>query len=275
MSNKSSLVEEYRKFSAEKSLGQHFLTNKLVADRMVEAAQLTRDDTVLEIGPGLGILSESLIASPAKTIILCEKDEKFISYLKKKISNKRVKIILQDALVLIPSLQAPPPLKVVANLPYNISSPVITSLLTACPTLPETIIVMLQREVAQRLSSKAGERNRGILTILVELFGKSKIIDKVSKNQFYPSPKVDSCVLEISNIKKPDLDVKLFMKMLKTSFAGKRKKLKNSLFSTYKIPKDEAIEIEKRTGIDSNLRPEDLDIKSWMDLYHELQKRGV
>jgi 16S rRNA (adenine1518-N6/adenine1519-N6)-dimethyltransferase len=272
MSEKSPFIEEYRRFAQTKSLGQHFLTNPLVVERMVQAAQITREDTILEIGPGLGILSEKLIASSAKEIILCEKDERLVMELKKKITNKRAKIISQDALILIPQLQVSPPFKVVANLPYNISSPVITSLLTFSPTLPDLMILMLQKEVAQRLSSSPGDTNRGILSVLVELYGEPKIIDHVSKNHFYPSPKVDSSVLRIANIKDPKIDTKTFMKMLKFSFAGKRKKIKNSLFSSLNIPKNEMIEIASSSGVSLDDRPEDLDLKNWLALHQKLEK---
>jgi len=271
MSEKTPFIREYRKFYAEKSLGQHFLTNKFIADKMVEAADINKGDTILEIGPGLGILTQSIISFSAKTIILCEKDEKFVSYLKEKISDKRVKIIEQDSLLLIPNLQVSSPLKVISNLPYNISSPVITSLLMVCPTLPERIIVMLQKEVAQRLVSRPSHRERGILTVLTELFGQARIIDKVSKNQFYPAPRVDSNVLMISDIKKPDLDSKLFLKMLKFSFAGKRKKIKNSLFSTLKVSATPASKIAASAGISLDQRPEELTIEQWKKLFRLLK----
>lgn len=272
MSDKSPFIEEYRKFAQVKSLGQHFLTNPLVVERMVQAAEISRDDTILEIGPGLGILSEKLVSSPAKEIILCEKDERLVAELKKKITNKRAKIISQDALILIPQLQVSPPFKVVANLPYNISSPVITSLLTFSPTLPQLMILMLQKEVAERLSSKPGDKNRGILSVLVELYGEPRILDHVSKNHFYPSPKVDSSVLGIFNIKNPEIDSKTFIKMLKLSFAGKRKKIKNSLFSSLQVAKGEMAEIAKSSGVNLDDRPEDLDLKAWLALYQKLAR---
>jgi len=271
MTEETLWMKEYRNYYANKSLGQHFLVDKQVADNMAANAEITSDDTVLEIGPGPGILSESLARSKAGTVILCEKDERFVDILKQKITSKRVKIIREDALVLIPNLQVSPPLKVVSNLPYNISSPVITSLLTACPTLPEMIIVMLQKEVAERLSTEAGNRNRGILTVLVELYGKSQIIDYVSKTQFFPAPKVDSAVLMISDLKKPDLNTKLFMRMLKFSFAGKRKKIKNSLFTTLKVDLKLASEIANTANISLDDRPEDLNINQWKSLFSEIE----
>lgn len=272
MSDKSVYVEKYRQFHFNKALGQHFLTNDLVVKNMVEKAGIRAEDTILEIGPGLGILSHELIASPAREVILCEKDEAFAEVLKKEITSRRAKIIKEDALVLIPNLQASPPFKVISNLPYNISSPVVTSLLTMSPTLPQTIIVMLQKEVAERLVAKPGDSDRGIVTVLVECYGQAKIIDKVSKNDFYPSPKVDSAVLMIENIQKPEIDAKKLLKIVKMSFAGKRKKIKNSLFASLKIPSGEALEIAKRAGFSLDDRPEDLTVEQWKKLFIELGK---
>ncbi len=272
MSEKSHYIDEYRAFASKKSLGQHFLTNDLVTEKMAKDAEVNSDDTVLEIGPGLGILTKAILEQTPKKLILCEKDRDLAEILKKKFTSKRIKIITEDALLLIPNLQVSPPLKIVSNLPYNISSPVIISIFLSCPTLPSTIAVMLQKEVAQRICNKAGESNRGILTVLVELFGQARITDNVSKNQFYPSPQVDSAVLVISQIKKPEIDPRKFFKMLKMSFAGKRKKIKNSLFSTLKIPIDEALEISKSAGISLGERPEDLTIDQWKSLFKSLEK---
>ena len=272
MIDKSAYEAEYRRIGAKKSLGQNFLTSDAVVENMINHAEITRADTILEIGPGLGILSRALVASPADTIIMCEKDEKLAEILKREITNKRAKIVTDDALILIPQLQVSAPFKVVSNLPYNISSPVITSLLTMSPTLPERIIVMLQKEVAERFITPPGNRNRGILTVLVELYGKAQIIDQVSRENFYPSPNVDSAVLMIDNINAPEIDAKKLMKILKMSFAGKRKKLKNSIISTLQITPKELAEISKQTKIDFNDRPEDLVIDQWIGLYRVLQK---
>ena len=271
MKDQAKYLEEYKKIDAKKSLGQNFLTSEAVVENMVKYADITRADTILEIGPGLGILSRALVASPADTILLCEKDEKLAEKLKQEITNKRAKIITQDALTLIPQLQVSAPFKVVSNLPYNISSPVITSLLTMSPTLPSKIIVMLQKEVAERYQTKPGSRNRGIITVLVEAYGQAKIIDQVSRENFYPSPNVDSAVLMIDDIKDPQVDVRKLLKILKLSFAGKRKKLKNSVISTLKFTKDEMFAIEKKTKIDLDQRPEDLTVDQWIALLSEVQ----
>ncbi len=271
MSDKSIYLEKYKQFHFDKSLGQHFLTNDAVVENMVKHAKIEREDAILEIGPGLGILSHALVASPAREVILCEKDDLFAAILKKEITNNRVKVITEDALVLVPTLQVKPPFKVVSNLPYNISSPIITSLLTMSPTLPTKIIVMLQKEVAERLVTPAGNSDRGIITVLIESFGKASIIDQVPKEDFYPSPKVDSAVLMIEDIKPSQIDPKKLLKILKMSFAGKRKKIKNSLFSTLKIPADQALEIAKNSGFSLDDRPEDLTIDAWTKLFKALE----
>ena len=250
----------------KKSLGQHFLTSPTLARKIVDAAQIKREDTVLEIGPGLGILTSHLVASPTSKLFLCEKDRNFCEYLKGEYKNNKVKIICEDALILIPTLQVESPFKVVSNLPYNISSPVIISLLTACQTLPETMVLMLQKEVADRLIAPPHDSNRGILTVLLELFGEVKIVERVSKNQFYPAPQVDSAVISFSNIKALGFEPKIALRILKLSFAGKRKKIKNSLFSSLKIPTNQAQEIAEKSGFSLEQRPEELTKEQWVKL---------
>ena len=255
----------------KKSLGQNFLLDESVVVEMVENANIIKDDTIFEIGPGLGILTQKLLASPAGKIILCEKDDELCRRAKEKYSSGRTKVICQDALVLIPSLVVSKPFKVIANLPYNISSPVIFSLLTAGPTVPDQIIVMLQEEVAERLTSKPGDSNRGLLTVLIELYGKARIIKRVGRGSFYPSPRVDSAIISIESIKDPGFETKSLRRMLKFAFSGKRKKLKNSLFSTLKIDLAKQGEISERTKIDLNKRPEDLTASEWISLARELE----
>lgn len=254
----------------KKSLGQHFLKDQRVVEKMVETGRITPQDTILEIGPGLGILTKELTKSPAKKIIACEKDDAIFEFLKKEVKQKNLSIVNKDALILIPNLEATPPLKVISNLPYNISSPVIISLLTVCPVLPEKMILMLQKEVAQRLTAKPGDSNRGILTVFLELFGSVKIIEKLSPHQFYPPPQVSSSVVLIDDIKMPTVERKHAFKIIKTAFSKKRKKIKNSLFASLKIDSKKMQEICIKAGITTDLRPEDLDILQWRPLIKEL-----
>lgn len=251
---------------AKKSLGQHFLVSPSVVELMIKEAEISKDDSILEIGPGLGVLTEGLASSAAREIILCEKDRKFCEYLKGEFKNKKFKIICDDALLLIPNLQIKSPFKVISNLPYNVSQPIIISLLTVCPTLPDKMVVMVQREVADRFIAAPHDSNRGILTAFLELFGTVKIIEKVPKNFFYPVPEVDSAVIEISDIKPLPFSSKYALKILKLSFAGKRKMIKNSLFLSLKISPEKAADLAQKSGINLNMRPEELTRDQWMTL---------
>lgn len=268
-------IEDIKKIlpqGAKKSLGQHFLTSVNVVKKMVDAAKIVRGDTILEVGPGLGVLTEQLIDSEAKLIIACEKDHDLSYKLKENYDSKRLKIINEDALLLIPNLQVEPPFKVVSNLPYNVGAPILISLLSVCPTLPETIVVMLQKEVASRLTARAGDSNRGLLTVFIEIFGETHIIEKLPKNLFYPPPKVDSSVLKISNIVKPSFPPKFIIRILKLAFAGKRKKIKNSLFQTLQIDPASAQEIAEYSGFSLDDRPETLTKDNWLKLIERLQE---
>ncbi len=268
MSNTRELIKRFG--GATHSLGQHFLLSEPVVERMVEKAEITKEDTVIEIGPGLGILTKKLNSSPAKMIIACEKDRKLYEFLLGECKNKKLKLICDDALLLIPQLQVESPFKVVANLPYNISSPVMISLLTICPTLPKTMVLMLQKEVAERICAKPNSSNRGFLTVLLELMGEPEIIETVPSNLFYPEPAVQSATILISNIEKPNFDIRSAMKIIKLSFAGKRKKLKNSLFSSLQLKGEKAEQAAKRSGVTLDMRPEDLNKKQWEGLILEL-----
>jgi len=255
------------KIIVKKSLGQHFLKNQHVVSQIVEAGKIQKDDSILEIGPGTGILTRALVSSPASKLYLCEKDRILFENIKETFASSRIKVIYEDALVLIPSFQVLSPFKVIANLPYNISSPVIISLMTVCPTLPEKMVLMLQKEVAQRLVAEPGDSNRGWLTVFLELMSKPKILTYVSKYDFAPVPEVESAVLVIDEIVLPkELDRKLAVRILKTAFAGKRKKIKNSIFNYFKITAEKADEIAGHCKIDLNDRAEDLKKEQWLCL---------
>jgi 16S rRNA (adenine1518-N6/adenine1519-N6)-dimethyltransferase len=163
------------------------------------------------------------------------------------------------------------PFKVVSNLPYNVGSPILISLLSVCPTLPTTIVVMLQKEVAARLTARLGDSNRGLLTAFVELFGTTRIIEKLPTNLFYPPPKVDSAVLQIANITNPGIEPKFALKILKFAFSGKRKMIKNSLFATLKIDPNTARKIATQSGFSLDDRAETLSKDSWMKLIRLLR----
>ena len=267
------------KHIAKKSLGQHFLVSQRVLDEIIEAAEITKEDTIFEIGPGTGNLTKKLLLSPAKKIIAVEKENRLYRSFPSVIASEakqsqklpnRLKLIHGDALTLIPDLIVEKPFKVVANLPYNIAAPAIISLLSVCPTLPSSMVLMLQKEVAERIICPAGNSNRGLLTVFIELFGRAEIVTRVLKHHFSPPPQVDSAVVKISGIQKLSFPPEAAIRVLKAAFAGKRKKIKNSLFSTFQIPPNEAQKIAKKCGFGLDQRPEELNIDQWRALIENL-----
>jgi len=170
----------------------------------------------------------------------------------------------------LPEIIADSPISIISNLPYNITSPIINIILTGMNPLPEKAILMVQKEVAERLTSKSGDKNRGILSVITQLICTVRILFGVDRANFMPEPHVDSAVVELSDIRKPDMDMNLLGKILKWSFAGKRKKLKNTLLKTLNLTNQEQ-NIMHQTKIDFNLRPEDLSVDEWKKLTEYLQ----
>lgn len=259
----------------KKHLGQNFLTNEGIADKIIAAADLTNEDIVLEIGPGTGILTERLLKS-AKEVWAIEKDYDLVEKLRKGFGGaKKLKLIHQDALwfdtwkLKDPSLSLRMTYKVVANIPYNITSPLIRKFIENEPK-PELMVLMVQKEVAERICAKAGDRNRGLLTLIVEFYADAEILFNVSRKEFYPSPEVDSAVIKIriknkeSRIK--DIEPALFFKVVKAGFSSKRQQIHNSLAATLRLEKNVVLELLKKAQIAPTLRAEDLSLGEWEKL---------
>jgi len=219
-----------------KRLGQNFLTDKSVLRKIINAADLKSDDTVLEIGPGLGILTKEL-AKRVKKVIAIEKDKRLADLL------TGVEVINQDALKYTVSIMD---YKLIANLPYYIASPIIRKFLEI-KNKPELMVLMVQKEVAKRIVDKKGS----ILSISVKFYADVEIISYVSKKSFYPKPKVDSAIIKIVPKEIPDIDVKEFFNLVKKGFSSKRKMLRNNL------------------NIDSDKRAEELSVQDWINLYEK------
>ena len=247
-------------FKAKKSLGQNFLVNQGVLDKIVTAAELDKNDTVLEIGPGIGTLTEKL-ASVADRVIAVEKDRRLIEGLKDKFKNSNIEIIEADILKLdISSLFRNLKLeirnsdyKVVGNIPYYVTSNLLRKIFENWPR-PELIVLMVQKEVAQRITARPGDMN--LLALSVQFYAEPKIISYVSRGSFRPMPKVDSALLRIKlrRAQQSKEMAQRFFKLIKTAFAGKRKQLKNTIGS----------EVLKNTGIKSESRPEELSLDDWI-----------
>lgn len=249
-------------------LGQNFLTDPAIAEKIIESANLSKSDNILEIGPGKGILTKYL-AEKAGRVLAVEIDEKLISLLEEKFNGSSAKIITGDILKInLPKIIEENNFqnyKVVANLPYYITSKIIRLLLeTKYP--PSEMILMVQKEVGERIVARDGKES--ILSISVKFYAEPEILFFVPKEKFSPIPKVDSAVIRIkrkNNI--PDVDIKKFFSLVRSGFSSKRKMLVNNLSSGLHIPKAEATEIIKKIGLDSKQRAEKLELEKWLKLY--------
>lgn len=251
----------------KKFLGQNFLTNEKIADEIVAAADLSRDDIVVEVGPGLGILTERLVKQ-AGEVWAIEKDYDLATKLQNRYKNtKNIKIIHQDALWF--DLFKLSKYKVVANIPYSITSPLIRKFIENEPR-PEMMVLMVQKEVAERICAKPGDSSRGLLTIIVEFYAEAEILFEVNRKEFWPQPKVDSAVIKLK-VKSEKLKVneKEFFRVVKAGFSRKRAQIHNSLAATLRLPKDQVLEILKKAQIDSTMRAEDLGLDDWDNLSQE------
>lgn len=281
------IMEKYG-IRTKKSFGQNFLTDLNVLKNIVEAADITANDNVIEIGPGIGALTEQL-AQAAGEVLALEIDQDLIPVLKEVLSPyDNVKVINQDVLQAnLPELikkefkDPSRPIKVVANLPYYITSPILMNLL-ASPVEWATICVMMQKEVAQRLTAKPGTKQYGALTLAIEYQMQAKIAFDVSRKVFVPAPNVDSAIVVLTPRTNP-LPVQPFDKQklfgfIRGCFAHRRKSLWNNLQSV--IGKDPVVK-EKMTAvltqldISSQIRPEKLTLEQFIELANALHQQNL
>lgn len=283
LSDKSTIIEILKKrgLLAKKSFGQHFLVDATTIEKIIEAADLAPGDQILEIGPGLGALTSALAAHINEGLILAvEKDRDMVDWLRDHFKGrKNVKIVAKDVLAapLDEFLQGD--YKVVANIPYAITSPIITKFLLGDykgragveSPRPKQMVLMVQKEVAERIVASPGERDRGVLTVLVELFGESEIVTMVPKENFFPAPKVDSAVVSIK-IGEPKANPRAFLSLLKAGFANKRRMLHNSLAGSLHLSNSEAKDLLDKAGINPLLRAEQLTLDQWLELFKVITK---
>lgn len=248
-----------------KGWGQNFLINEGILKKITETANIKQSEYVLEIGPGIGTLTQEL-AKKAKKVVAVEKDRKMMQILKETLGDlKNTEIINADALEITPEfLFRKNNYKVVANLPYNIASAVIRKFLES-ENPPKEMILMVQKEVAKRICAKAPDMN--ILAISVQFYSKPEILFYVSKNYFWPKPKVDGAVIKLK-IKsgKWNVDKNLFFKIVKAGFSQPRKHILNNLSKMLKLDKEKTKVWLKRCNIEQNQRAETLEIKDWLKL---------
>jgi len=220
-----------------KGLGQNFLVSKTVLKKIIKAAELKKTDLVLEIGPGLGTLTQEL-AKRAKKVMAVEKDKRMVGLLKETLRGyENVEVICDDILKTgISSFKFQVSgFKIIANLPYYITAPVIKKFLETNKK-PEEMVLMVQKEVAQRICAQPPRMT--ILTVSVQFYAKPKIISYVSRKNFWPAPKVDSAILKIVPFKEKRLvETNLFFKIVRTGFSHPRKQIVNNLFSGFTLSK--------------------------------------
>jgi 16S rRNA (adenine1518-N6/adenine1519-N6)-dimethyltransferase len=247
----------------QKKFGQNFLVDKGVLLRVIEVADIKNSDIVLEVGPGTGNLTRELVKSAGK-VIAVEKDAKMVEILKGDFAQvKNLDVIEGDARSVVFEKLKNIEYKVVANIPFYLTSYLIRSFLES-DNQPEEMILVIQKEVAQRICVKAPDMN--LLAASVQLYAKPKIMGNIKKSCFWPMPKVDGAIIRISEIKKPDVDIKLFFRILKAGFSQPRKQILNNLANGLKSDK-ESMEIWLlENKIKPEQRAETLDIEQWINL---------
>ena len=251
----------------KKSLGQHWLKDPEILADIAEAAELTGDNVVLEIGPGLGTLTSRLLAR-ANSVTAVEFDADLARKLPGQFPGKRLTVVNQDILQFDLN-QLPKNYKVVANVPYYITSKIVEKLMTA-ENKPSIAVLLVQKEVAERIAAEAG--NMSVLSVSVQIFAEAELDIEVSRQFFTPPPKVDSQVVVLRTRNNPLItpeDQRDFFRIVKAGFSAKRKKLRSSLSGGLGISKSVAEELLKNAGISPDARAEDLAIEDWKKLLKE------
>lgn len=249
-----------------KRLGQNFLVSEKILKNIVGEANLSSQDIILEVGPGLGILTDEL-KFKVKQVVAIEKDRKLAGYLLKKYKNTNVKIVNADVLEYDLS-RFEGSYKIVANLPYQISSVFINKIITS-KNQPTMMMLMLQKEVAQRIAAKAGNAKRGILSVLAQLVADIEIVEYVQKQNFYPMPDVDSAVVRFAfhnNKYSKYIDNKSFSRLVKIGFSQKRRQIHHPLSAGLQINNASIKQWLEENGIDPSNRAEDLTNDDWIGL---------
>jgi 16S rRNA (adenine1518-N6/adenine1519-N6)-dimethyltransferase len=273
------LLDKYN-LRPRKGLGQHFLADPNILRKIVEAAELSPETAVLEIGPGLGTLTR-LLAGAARHVVAVELDEAMVGLLREELAHlPNLELIQGDILQLDPAglvrgrkssnLQSPLIYTVVANLPYYITSAAIRHLLEADPP-PRRLVLTVQREVAERMVARPDDMN--LLAVSVQFYGRPWIVSKIPAGAFVPPPKVDSAVVRIDTydatpVQVPDAET--FFRVVRAGFGQKRKQLKNSLAAGLSLASTEVVGAMSRAGVDPHRRAQTLSLDEWASLAREL-----
>lgn len=272
------IINKYS-FAFQKKFGQNFLIDSNILESIVSAADITKDDFVLEIGPGIGTMTQYLCEA-ARQVVAVEIDKMLIPILKDTLSEyDNVEVINKDVLKLdIKALAQEKnngkPIKVVANLPYYITTPIIMGLFESKVPI-ESITIMVQKEVADRMQTGPGSKDYGALSLAVQYYADAKVQLNVSASCFMPRPNVDSAVIKLTAHEKPvvDVDETLMFKVIRASFNQRRKTLVNGLKNSSELDytKEEIVQAIKAIGKEENIRGEKLTLEEFAALSNSLK----
>lgn len=263
-------------FKPKKRLGQHFLIDEAVLQHILSAAEVSPGEIVVEVGPGLGILTEALAKQGAR-VIAVELDAKLVALLKERLAGfPDVKIVHADILKTIPrqllqdNLSASDLVrgyKVIANLPYYITSPVLSHFLEAQPR-PSRMVVMVQKEVGEAVAAAPGKMR--LLSVKAQFYSRPAIVSYVPAASFYPPPKVNSAILRLDVYSQPPIevsDVAGFFDIVMHGFSAPRKQIRNSLAHSLEMPPGQVASLLEKAGIEPKRRAETLSLEEWRELW--------
>ena len=279
--NTIEVLQKYR-FNFQKKFGQNFLIDTHVLDKIIDASGVTEDDFVLEIGPGIGTMTQYL-CERAREVVAVEIDKNLIPILSDTLKNySNVTVINEDILKLdicklAEEKNQGKPIKVVANLPYYITTPIIMGLFESHVPI-DSITIMVQKEVAERMQEKPGSKEYGALSLAVQYYAKPEIVANVPPNCFMPRPNVGSAVIRLTRHEKPPVEVedeKLMFRIIRASFNQRRKTLANGLNNSPEIhlPKEVIQESIVSLGVPENIRGEALSLEQFAALSNEIGQR--
>lgn len=280
ISKTKEIIEKYG-FDFQKRFGQNFLIDQHIIDKIITGSELTKDDVVIEIGPGIGSLTQ-ILAENSKKVIAIEIDKKLIPILEDTLQNySNILIINNDILKtdlnkLIEQENNNKPVKVIANLPYYITTPIIMGIFENNINI-DSITVMVQKEVADRMKAKPGTKDYGALSLAVQFYSEPEIITNVGCNCFIPRPKIGSAVIRLKKYKDRKIkvnDEKLLFKIIRAAFNQRRKTLINSLYNqgNLNLSKDELLKIIKEIDLNEKIRGEALTLEQFAMLTNKIVK---
>ncbi|MFA5927066.1 MAG: 16S rRNA (adenine(1518)-N(6)/adenine(1519)-N(6))-dimethyltransferase RsmA [Patescibacteria group bacterium] len=253
----------------KKGLGQNFLVDRIALEKIVGSAELKPEDCVVEVGPGLGTMTEELVAR-AKKVVAIELDRVLASLLADRLGD-RAEIVNADILRinLAKTIGACSGYKVVANIPYYITSRILRFFLEASEK-PSLIVLLTQKEVAEQITAKPGDMS--LLSVSVQAYGDPEIVDLVGASSFFPVPKVNSAILRVRNIgwKIENLGEKEFFRSVRIGFSSRRKTLLNNLSAGYQFNKVKTLGILEKVGLTDKTRAQELSVQKWQELCSQL-----